>query len=217
MAFPLSPSKQQIMDNISIKGGYSTQQHESAMTRRSPEKDEKFVYITPHAMGQDSSRVVKKKQHGKMIAYIKKLEAMIKEQKRINEKLAQNVRERRDAVAKQKNLTDRIQAFDAKRFETNATLSMSFDPTSGFNPSISIHGMTENNSSARLSPMKNTTSSIEHTLDRSQQQEQVHTLYTRLIQNDLKTSRQKTQAQLTIEKSNVENAQKNVEELQEEN
>ena len=81
---------------------------------------------------------MKKKQHGKMMAYIKKLEAMIKEQKRINEKLNQNVRERRDAVVKQKNLTERIQAFDAKRFETNATLSMSFDPTSGFNPSISI-------------------------------------------------------------------------------
>ena len=43
-----------------------------------------------------------------MIAYIKKLEAMIKEQKRINEKLNQNVRERRDAVVKQKNLTERI-------------------------------------------------------------------------------------------------------------
>lgn len=51
---------------------------------------------------------MKKKQHGKMIAYIKKLEAMIKEQKRINEKLNQNVRERRDAVVKQKNLTERI-------------------------------------------------------------------------------------------------------------
>ena len=96
-----------MLENVSIKGGFSAQQQESAMARDSPIR-EQFVHIKPHPLGQDTSRVVKKKEHGKMQAYIKKLEAMVKEQKKINEKLSQNVRDRQENKAKQKNLTERI-------------------------------------------------------------------------------------------------------------
>lgn len=45
----------------------------------------------------------------------------------------------------------------------------------------------------------------------------MHNLYTRLIQKDLLSSREKTQHQLTIEKSNVERAQNSVDEMVSEN
>ena len=45
----------------------------------------------------------------------------------------------------------------------------------------------------------------------------VHNLYTKLIQKDLENSKQKTEAQLSIEKLNVETAQIGIEELLEEN
>jgi len=51
-------------------------------------------------MGQDTSRTVKKKHHGQMIAQVKKLELMLKEQRRINDKLKDNVAEKREVFLK---------------------------------------------------------------------------------------------------------------------
>ena len=56
--------------------------------------------------------------------------------------------------------------------------------------------------------MNNTinSSTIDLTIDQSQKQEMVHSLYTKLISKDLTTSKDKTQAQLSLEKSNMERA-----------
>ena len=43
---------------------------------------------------------------------------MIKEQRRMNEKLKETVTERRNTCLKQSNLTERIAAFEVKRTET---------------------------------------------------------------------------------------------------
>lgn len=56
-----------------------------------------FVYIKPHPLGQDTSRTVKKKHHERMLDQVKKLELMIKEQRRINERLRDGVAEKRSA------------------------------------------------------------------------------------------------------------------------
>ena len=63
--------------------------------------------------------------------------------------------------------------------------------------------------------MNNTinSSTIDLTIDQSQKQEMVHSLYTKLRSKDLTTSKDKTQAQLSLEKSNMERAQTNVDEL----
>ena len=72
---------------------------------------------------------MKKKNHEKLVAQVKKLELMIKEQRRINERLKDGVAEKRQACQKQHNLTDRIYAFDAHRSETQLNLSISLDPS----------------------------------------------------------------------------------------
>ena len=67
--------------------------------------------------------------------------------------------------------------------------------------------------------MNNTinSSTIDLTIDQSQKQEMVHSLYTKLISKDLTTSKDKTQAQLSHEKTNMERAQTNVDELSAQN
>ena len=74
------------------------------------------------------------------------------------------------------------------------TIHMSLDQTSNFNPSISITQHTE--SQSVTSPQL----SIEASIESSQKQSQVHNLYTKLISRDLQTSKEKTQAQLDIQK-----------------
>ena len=63
---------------------------------------------------------------------------MIKEQRRMNEKLRENVTEMKADCIKQNNLTERIQAFEVKRTETQLTLNYNFEGgVSIFNPAAS--------------------------------------------------------------------------------
>ena len=70
--------------------------------------------MTKYSQGADTSRQLKKKHHEQCIDKVKKLEQMIKAQKRINERLNHTVTEQRQAYAKQNKLTERIQAYEIR-------------------------------------------------------------------------------------------------------
>jgi hypothetical protein len=66
------------------------------------------VFVASPGKGADTSRSLKKKHHEMLVDQIKLLEQKIKEKKRSNEKLSQQIVSNRNALETQKTLTDRI-------------------------------------------------------------------------------------------------------------
>ena len=99
-------------------------------------------------------------------------------------------------MEKQRGLTDRIKNYESRQSDTAMTLQMSIDQTSSFNPEISITQYTDRSLLVQHKRSSLDQQSIEHSLQSSQKQSQVHNLYTKLISKDLTHSKEKTQAQL---------------------
>ena len=74
------------------------------MPHTSPSKE--WIYVPNPSVGSDTSRVLKKKHHVMQLDQIRLLEQRIKEKKRNNEKLAQKVKDRTNAMHQQEQLTE---------------------------------------------------------------------------------------------------------------
>lgn len=125
-----------------------------------------------------------------MIEHIKALELRIKEKRRHNIKVDEQIMLQRQQLSKQKNMTDRICRYEGTSIQMT---TMSIDKQqSSFNPNVSITQKTDM-STIRVGYQSQMSQPMEtSTIEQSQQQSMVHNLYSKLITNDLETAKEKT-------------------------